>query len=219
MKRKVTVILTTLLCLAPILLGLYLYDQLPDMVPTHFNANWEPDGWSSKPMAVFGLPCLMAGLNLLCFFAFEQMKKRDSDRKVAPDTLMSFCFWIPAAISVFMVPMTLLMAIGKDIPLTTILNIFMGLTFLVAGNYMPKCRMNAYVGLKFPWTYSSEENWYKTHRLGGFVWVIAGALLLLNAVLDLPVLGAIAVLPAILIPGVYSFFLYRKDKERGATED
>lgn len=212
MKRKVTVILTTLLCLAPILLGLYLYDQLPDMVPTHFNANWEPDGWSSKPMAVFGLPALMAGLNLLCQLGFDQMRRRDGERKVAPDVLMEFCFWIPAFISVVMVPMTLLMAVGVEMPLALMLHLFVGLTFIFVGNYMPKCKMNGYVGIKIPWTYSSDENWRRTHRLGGFVWVIGGFLMLLNSLLNSAVLTMTVLFGAILIPCVYSYLLYRKEK-------
>lgn len=213
MKRKTTMILTTIACLAPILLGLALYDQLPDMVPTHFNARWEPDGWSSRPVAVFGLPCLMAALNLLCFWVFSYVETQYKDRKVAPEALMTFCFWIPAVISLTLVPMTLLRAIGKEVPMALFLNVFMGLIFLVAGNYLPKCRMNAFVGIKLPWTYSSEDNWNRTHRLGGFVWVIAGILWLLNAALDLPWLNIVLVTAALVIPGGYSYALYRREKK------
>ena len=214
MKRKTTVILTTLLCLAPILLGLYLYDQLPEMVPTHFNANWEPDGWSSRTAAVFGIPCMMAAINLLCHWAFERMKKQDGERKVAPEILMELCFWIPGLISVTMVPMTLFMAIGVEFPMGRILNLVLGLTLAFAGNYMPKCKMNPYIGLKFPWTYSSDENWHRTHRLGGFCWVVAGLLMLVNAVIDSVIITTAVVTAAILIPGVYSFLIYRKEKQQ-----
>ena len=212
MKRKTTMILTTILCLSPILLGLYLYDRLPDMVPTHFNAQWEPDGWSSKPMAVFGLPCLMAGLNLLCHWGMGMAQKKD-DRKVAPDVLLNLCYWIPAVISLVLFPMTLFMAVGKQLPMNLIMHLFLGLTFLFVGNYMPKCKMNGYIGIKIPWTYSSDENWRKTHRLGGFVWVIAGIVILLNAFLNSEFLPLIAMFAAILIPCVYSYLIYREEKK------
>ena len=57
---KKEIILSVALCLLPILLGLYWWEELPDMIPTHFDLNNQPNGWSSKPFAVFGLPAFMA---------------------------------------------------------------------------------------------------------------------------------------------------------------
>lgn len=212
MKRKTTIILTTILCLSPILLGLYLYDQLPDMVPTHFNIHGEPDGWSSRPMAVFGMPLFMAGLNLLCHWAYAYAQKKES-RKVAPDVLLHICEWIPAVISVIVMPMSLFMAIGVKVPLTELLNILLGVMFLVLGNYMPKCKMNAFIGIKLPWTYSSDENWRRTHRLGGFVWVVCGVIMLVNVVVKSLLLQLVPMFAAVFIPGIYSYLLYRKEKK------
>ena len=212
MKRKTTIILTTILCLAPILLGLYLYDQLPDMVPTHFDFHGEPDGWSSKPVAVFGMPLFMASLNLLCHWAYNYTRKKQNG-KVAPDVLLNICYWIPAGISVIVMPMTFFMAIGVEMPLTELLNILLGVMFLVVGNYLPKCKMNAFIGIRLPWTYSSDENWRRTHRLGGFVWVICGALLLVNAVVKSLLLQMVSMFGAVIIPGVYSYLIYRKEKK------
>lgn len=213
MKRKTTMILTTVACLAPILLGLYLYDQLPDMVPIHFNAQWEPDGWSAKPVAVFGLPCLMAALNFLMQWGMGLALKKDEGRKVAPEILMTVCYWIPAVISLVLVPMTLLMAIGREFPMDLIMHLFLGVTFLFVGNYLPKCKMNGYIGIKLPWTYSSDENWRRTHRLGGFVWVIAGIVMLMNAFLGWTMLPLISMTAAVLVPSVYSYLLYRNEKK------
>ena len=211
MKRKTTIILTTILCLSPILLGLYLYDQLPDMVPTHFNFRGEPDGWSSRPMAVFGMPLFMASMNLLCHWAYAYAQKKESG-KVAPDILLHICNWIPAVISVIVMPMSLFMAIGVKVPLTELLNILLGVMFLVLGNYLPKCKMNAYIGIKLPWTYSSDENWRRAHRLGGFVWVACGVILLVNVVVQSLLLQLVPMFAAIFIPGIYSYLIYRKEK-------
>ena len=80
MKNK-TVILSTLLCLAPILLGLSMYDRLPEMVPTHFNMHGVPDGWSSKPMAVFGMPLFLLVTHWFClFFTSKDVKNKDQSR-------------------------------------------------------------------------------------------------------------------------------------------
>lgn len=207
MKRK-TAILSTVLCLAPILLGLAMYDRLPEMVPTHFNMHGVPDGWSSKPMAVFGLPLLMAALNLLCHWGMGRVQP--GEHKVAPNILVNMVGWIVGIISVIVVPMCLFMAVGVDVPIAFVMNILLAVVFLMVGNYLPKCKMNAYIGIKLPWTYSSDENWRRTHRLGGFVWVAAGLLLLVNLALGSELLLMVLIFAAILIPGIYSYLLYRR---------
>ena len=69
---KLTVI-TTLITLLPIVLGIALYDRLPEVVATHWNIHNRPDGWSSRAMAVFGIPCIMAALNLVCGRAYWRL--------------------------------------------------------------------------------------------------------------------------------------------------
>lgn len=211
MKNK-TVILSTLLCLAPILLGLALYDQLPDMVPTHFDFAGNPNGWSSRPVAVFGLPLFLAALNLLCHWGMGVAARRD-DRKVVPDVMMHIVGWIVGVIAVIVVPMSLFMAIGVELPIHFIMNALLAVMFLVIGNYLPKCKMNSYIGIKIPWTYSSEENWRRTHRLGGFVWVVAGFVLVANFFVGNEFVLIVTIFSAILIPCVYSYLFYWKEKK------
>ena len=67
-NRK-TLILTTLVCLLPIIAGALLYSRLPETVPTHFNLNGEPDGWSSRAVAAFALPAFMLVMNCVLQFA------------------------------------------------------------------------------------------------------------------------------------------------------
>ena len=67
---KLTVI-TTLITLLPIVLGIALYDRLPEVVATHWNIHNRPDGWSSRAMAVFGIPGILALINLVCGIAME----------------------------------------------------------------------------------------------------------------------------------------------------
>ena len=64
-KYKKTMIITTILLLLPLIAALVLWDKLPDTMVTHWNSNWEPDGWSSKPVAALGLPAFMLALQWL----------------------------------------------------------------------------------------------------------------------------------------------------------
>lgn len=161
--EKKRLILTTVICLLPIMAGLVLYSRLPERVPTHFDFSGTPDGWSSRPFAVFGLPCLLAALGY------------------------------PSRIEIV-------------VPLLT------GILLLVIGNYLPKTKQSYTMGIKLPWTLQSEENWTRTHRLSGFLWVLCGLVMIPLSLLRLWSGWLFGVLLAVmvLIPAVYSYALHRK---------
>ena len=87
--------------------------------------------------------------------------------------------------------------------------VLLGIIFVILGNYLPKAKQNYTFGYKIPWTLNSEENWNKTHRLAGWLMVIAGIILIINAFFlfewVVMVLAAVA-----LAPVVYSYILYKK---------
>ena len=82
--------------------------------------------------------------------------------------------------------------------------------FIIVGNYLPNCKPNRHMGIKLPWTFASEENWRRTHRFGGFVWVAAGICTLLAGMFAQEWLMFAPLLAAILLPTVYSWQLSRK---------
>ena len=84
--------------------------------------------------------------------------------------------------------------------------VFVGLIFIVIGNYLPKCRHNYTVGIRLPWTLDDEDNWNHTHRFAGYVWIIAGVVTLLSVFLShAAVVWVAAIFVASLSPLVYSF--------------
>jgi len=94
----------------------------------------------------------------------------------------------------------------------------MGILFAVIGNYLPKTRMNSTMGIKIPWTYSSEENWNATHRFGGKVWMAGGIAIALCALLPhVWAVTAMLVLVLVLcfVPMIYSYRYYRMQKAQG----
>lgn len=101
--------------------------------------------------------------------------------------------------------------------------VLVGILFLVLGNMLPKSRPGFFVGIRTPWTITNADNWVATHRLGGKLFLAAGAVMILAGLIDMPgqtrmalVLGS--VLGAALIPAVYSWHLwYRGHPERGSN--
>ena len=207
MKNKKTLILSTLLCLLPILLGLALYEQLPEQVPVHFDFAGNPDNYAPKLVAILGLPVFMAVINLICHCAMNLEKK---SMAASPAVLLAVTGWIIPILCNILMPITLFMGMGMEVPIVMIVSLIVGLVFVIIGNYLPKVKPNRYMGIKLPWTFASEENWRRTHRFGGFVWVVAGICSILAGIFRLDWLLFIALSASILLPTVYSWQLSRK---------
>ena len=205
-KNLKTIILTSLITLLPILIGIILWDQLPESLPTHWNVSGNIDGWSSKTFVVFALPFIMLAMHLFVIISTLADPKRQNH----PGKMLHIVYWLVPVMSVVLTALTYYTGMGKDIPMETIAPIIAGILFIALGNYMPKCRQNYTIGVKLPWTLNSEENWNKTHRLAGWVFVFGGTVITVLGFFGLtwPLLAVLPIL--IIVPSVYSYILYRK---------
>lgn len=209
MKIKIDklLIISTLICLLPIILSLLVYDKLPDTMPIHWDIKGNPDGYSSKAFAALGLPLMMAGLNLITHFALNtDPKKANSSTVLKLIGKLTIPF-----LSVTIIPITIFAGLGYEISIEKIVPAFAGLLFVIVGNYLPKSKQNYTVGIKLPWTLDSERNWNKTHRLAGYLWIIGGAVIFVNSFLKIywtPVF-VIIIASMVFIPAIYSYILYR----------
>ncbi|MDD6044306.1 MAG: SdpI family protein [Clostridia bacterium] len=202
---KLTVI-TTILTLLPIVLGAALYSRLPDTVVTHWGFNNEPNGWSPKWMACFGIPLIMAAIN----FVLSVVADKEETAVKTSNTAMNIARWTVPVLSMLLVPMMLFSALGVPFDVEKIASAIVSLLLIVIGNYLPKCRRNKYVGIRLPWTLKSDENWDKTHRLSGYVWMLGGLIMVIVTWIGRPQITLIVLLAIILIPTVYSFILHRR---------
>lgn len=75
-------------------------------------------------------------------------------------------------------------ALDKAISITLVVPVLLGLLLIVVGNYLPKNRQNYTIGLKLPWTLDDPDNWNKTHRLAGYLYILAGLVLIGGAFLS-----------------------------------
>lgn len=215
-QNKRTLILTSLLTLLPILVGLLLWDRFPEKMVTHWGITGEADGWSSVPFAVFAPPLLMLAVQWLCvWFTAKDPGNQGRNRKV-----QALVLWIIPLTSNFSSYLMYALALGVELAVDKIMIIPLGLLFAVIGNYLPKTKMNATIGIKVPWTYSSEANWNATHRFGGRVWVVGGIVMALSAFLPGSAgiwVMVIAMLVLCIVPIAYSYVFYRRQKASGAV--
>ena len=205
-NHKKTIILTTILCLLPIVAGVILWDKLPEQLAIHFNAANEPDNWASKPVALLGMPALIAAIHLVCLFVTAQDPKKQNITGVMK-TLM---LWICPFISWLCAGMTMGYALESVRNIGTVVCVFLGILFMVIGNYLPKCLPSYTVGIKLPWTLHDEGNWRYTHRIGGFCFTAAGLIVLVSAFFGGTWLPLAALALAVIVPTAASFLYYKK---------
>ena len=205
-KNLRVLIITSVVILLPILAGVLLWDRLPEMIPSHWNMAGEVDGWSSKSFAVFGMPLILLGAQWLAVLGTSADPKNQNHSK----KILQLVFWIIPVMSLVVSALTYSEALGTHLQVEEIVWGLVGLLFIVIGNYLPKCRQNYTIGIKIPWTLSSEENWNRTHRLAGWLWVAGGVGMMIAGFFGFFWLMIGVTLVMSLVPCIYSYILYSK---------
>lgn len=211
-ENKKTLIITSIVTLLPALIGILLWNRLPDVMATHFGMSNEADGFSSKTFAVFGLPLVF--LALLWLVAW--VTSHDPRKKNLSPKIKTLILWLIPAISIFSAVLTYSYNLGIGPDFGFVLGLLLGFLFIIIGNYLPKTRQNYTIGIRIPWTLESEDNWNRTHRFAGFLWVAGGMIMVIMAFTGLTgpgwLLGIILVVS--LIPCIYSYWLYKNAESK-----
>ncbi len=205
-KNLPKLIITSLVTLIPIVIGLILWDKLPDQVPVHWDINGAVDGYATKTQAIFLMPLVLVAFHWICVVGTSLDPKKQNIN----DKMLTLVLWIIPVISLLINSMVYATALGHKISVEVIMPLFIGVLFIIIGNYMPKCKQSYTMGIKLPWTLNDEENWNKTHRMAGFLWVIGGVVIMATAFLGAFWLFFVVLIPMVFVPTVYSYLLYKK---------
>lgn len=209
-KNLPKLIITSLITLIPIVIGLILWDKLPEQVPVHWNINGDVDDYATKTQAVFLMPLILVAFHWICVVGTSLDPKKQNIN----DKMFTLVLWIIPVISLLCNSMVYATALGHKVSVEIIMPLFMGALFVVIGNYFPKCKQSYTVGIKIPWTLNDEENWNKTHRMAGFLWVVGGIVIMATAFLGAFWLFFVVLIPMVIVPFVYSYSLYKKNKTK-----
>ena len=210
-EHKGKLIFSSLLVLLPLAAGLLLWNRLPEQLPMHWNAAGQIDGWGSRLAGICLMPLFLLVIHWVCVGAcFIDPKNKEQNRKA-----LGLAIWICPVVSLLTGYMTLATALEIELlDVNTLILIFLGVLFIVIGNYLPKCKQNYAIGIRVMWALEDEENWTATHRFASRLWVGCGVVILLLAFLPWAavslwiVLGL--VLAATLASVLYSYIFYRK---------
>ncbi len=163
------------------------------------------------------LPLILVTLHVLLHLLTDKEAERVAQNK----KITNVSYALMPAISVYVTAMFIMIFLGMEHFLGTLLCLTFGTLFIVIGNYMPKAVRNRWFGIKISWTLGNDENWNATHRLTGRVSVIVGVIVLFGAFL--PDEWGIALMLAstlaiVVIPLVYSYSIYKKHIANGTGE-
>lgn len=204
---KKTMIITSVMCILPLILSIAVYDKLPAQIAIHWNDEGNPDNYAAKWVAAFAIPLFLLAIQLISMITILHDPKKKNQSKV----MRLLSFWLIPVLSLILVPVSLLVGMGEELPISTITAMLVGAVFIIAGNYLPKSRQNYTMGIKLPWTLADTDNWNKTHRLAGAVWIMTGLFMIARPFLPVTGIWIVIVLAvAFCLPAVYSFLLYVK---------
>lgn len=212
-ENKFKMVISSIVILLPVVFGLMMWNALPDTMAIHWGADGNVDGFGGKAFVVFGLPVILLLVHFICiFFTLKDKRQKEQNKKA-----LGLVFWIVPYLSLFVNGILYGIGLGKEINVMMMTSAMLGILFIIVGNYMPKTKQNSTLGIKISWTLNNEENWNKTHRFAGKVWVIGGFVMVFSMFqLNLAI---VAMLVCVIIPIVYSYNIYKKHQKEGIKYD
>ncbi|RLG13335.1 MAG: hypothetical protein DRN66_04360 [Candidatus Nanohalarchaeota archaeon] len=210
MKPQTIILIILLISFA---VGICIYPQMPDKMASHWNAQGEVDGYMSKFWGVFLMPTVSVGLFLLFLLMpkIDPLKANIEKFRKYYDgfivMMIAFLFYAYA--------LTIAWNLGFVFNMTQFMMPAMGLLFYYIGILTEKAKRNWFIGIRTPWTLSSEKVWNKTHNIGGKLFKAVGVIALLGIFFPKQMLFFVF-FPVIFVAGyliVYSYVEFQKEKK------
>lgn len=215
-KNKWQFIISSVIILLPIVAGLLIWNYMPEKIAIHWGVGGDPDNWGSKSFAIFGMPFIFLAVHWICIF----FTARDPRNENQSSKVFGMVFWILPIVSLIVCGFTYAIVLGNEVNSTMMMRVPLGIMFVVLGNYMPKCKQNHTIGVKVTWALRNEENWNKTHRFTGRLWVFGGLLLLATLLVPMENIMYVVLLLILFmafVPVIYSYVYYRKQLKAGTA--
>ncbi|MDE2311761.1 MAG: SdpI family protein [Patescibacteria group bacterium] len=208
-----TEILPLAMVIAALSLGAYFYPRFPETVVTHWNIQGEPNGYMGRLGGAFVIPGLLAVMYLLFLVlpALDPKSERYAEfgkvYQILKNGILATLLAIYAAAGFY--------NLGYPVKINAIVPWLVGLLLIVIGNYMGKLKRNWFVGVRTPWTLSSENAWNKTNRASGYLMMLFGLAVIVTPYLPKAwglwvFIGAAALM--LLGSLIYSYVVYRRER-------
>lgn len=196
-----------------IIVGIVFHEALPRQIPAHWNTAGQVDSYMDKTLAVILFP----SITLLIVVLFPLLSSIDPRKKNYESFLRPWHIVQMAIVAFFayLYFVILYLAFNPSASIETFVFVGIGTLFIIIGNYLGKMRQNYFVGIKTPWTLNNEKVWNKTQRIGGWSFLIAGLIVLINGFVQWQLVASMifSVALAVVFPIGYSYYAYRRFTE------
>ncbi len=210
MKKTLTIAMVILIL--SFAAGIYLYPSMPDKMASHWNAAGEVDGYMSKFWGVFLLPIILTVMITLFVF----LPKIDPLRKNV-EKFRSYFDGFILVMTLFLVyiyALTIAWNLSYRFNMTTMILPAMAILFFYSGVLLENAKRNWFIGIKTPWTISSDVVWKKTHKLAAKMFKVAAIIVLFGVFLpDYGLFFLIPMLIAAIYPIYYSYKEFKKSNK------
>ncbi len=205
-------VLIWLILLLPFVYAIIIWNKVPELMPTHFNLKGEPDDYSGKAAALLVMPLINVAVYGLLFF-IPLIDPRKNNYTAFGSSYQNMRLIIHLFLTGLFIYITQKTADGSPLQVNVF---YSGLLLFLAllGNYFRTVRSNFFVGIRTPWTLSSDEVWRKTHALAGRLWFYSGIVLAITMLFLSRTAATVVMISGVvlmvMIPVVYSYLAYRK---------
>ena len=174
MTTKTTSIIALVMIALALLAGALLWNQLPDQMASHWNVNDEVNGYIPKFWGVFLIPLITLGM-LALFLVVPSIDPLKANIAQFREIFNIFIVLI-IAFMLYIYGLTLAWSLGfTNFRMSTAMLPFLGVLFIAIGFMLRKAKRNFFIGIRTPWTLSSDSVWDKTHQLGSILFMASGA--------------------------------------------
>ncbi len=204
-----------ILLIASWILSFYFYAHFPASVPVHWNFAGEANRYGSRAEGAFAIPAILTGMYAL-FLALPWLDPR-GERYAEFGRVYHFIKAAIIAVMSGVYAISGLASLGFPVRVNVAVPWLIGILLIILGNYMGKIKRNWFVGVRTPWTLSSENVWNKTNRFGGFMMMLFGLCVIVSPALPQALGMALFILGALLaVVGTlaYSFILYKLERKK-----
>jgi len=195
------------------------WKNLPEVLATHFDLRGQPDRLGNKNELI-KMSIILIIANAIVYLILTNIYRIDPKRYAAENKsrLQRIGFAVCVFLSGVLCFIIYNASHGKINFSIRLLLAGMGLLFALIGNYMHTIKPNYFAGFRLPWTLENEDNWRQTHLLGGKLWFIGGIAIAVICLILPPTASLVAfytiMIVVVIIPAVYSYRLYKKQKSR-----
>lgn len=204
-----SLIITSVVCLLPIICGLIFYNELPERIAIHWGIDNNPNGYFSKPAFVFGMPIIMLALQIFCSIVSDLSDKNPEANKKA----VTVYKWLIPIITVVLYIVTIAIALGNSLDIRKIVMILLGVLFIISGNYMPKIRSDYYMNAKIFWVKNRDEKLVnKAIKISAYGLIIFGILFILSILFN-PMVSIVILIAMLLFCMFIYLYVYIKSRK------